>query len=76
MANNKRNGVCTAWYRDGSLMFVEEYELDRLRKGEYYKKGSFKPESLVLDGCGTATMYDAEGQFVRRLSYYNGTVID
>lgn len=72
LVNNKRNGVATAWYRDGSLMLIEEYNNDRLIKGEYYKKTDLTPVSDITDGSGIATLYDGEGHFIRRINYYHG----
>jgi antitoxin component YwqK of YwqJK toxin-antitoxin module len=37
MRENKKNGFSHAWYKDKSLMFVEEYEDDILKEGTYYK---------------------------------------
>lgn len=72
MSNNKKNGHCTAWYRDGSLMMIEEYEQDRLTKGEYYTRGEKYPVSTIMDGKGTATLFDPEGSFIRKVDYLNG----
>lgn len=72
MVNNRRNGLATAWYKDGSLMLIEEYDHDRLRKGEYYKKGDTTPVSEIANGNGIATLYDSEGHFIRKINYYNG----
>lgn len=72
MANNAKNGVLTAWYRDGSLMLIEEYENNKLLKGDYFKKGEKLPISQVIQSKGTATIYDAEGHFVQKISYLNG----
>jgi antitoxin component YwqK of YwqJK toxin-antitoxin module len=72
MVNNRRNGMATAWYRDGSLMLIEEYDQDRLVKGEYYKKGDRIPVSEIMQSNGIATIFDAEGRFIRKISYYNG----
>lgn len=38
LSQNFKQGLFTAWYDDGSLMFLEEYEKDKLIKGEYLKK--------------------------------------
>lgn len=76
MADNQRNGLLTAWYRDGSFMLVEEYENNRLVKGEYFKRGERRPETKVTDGEGIATLYDADGHFLRRLSYFHGSPLD
>lgn len=72
MINNRRNGLATAWYRDGSLMLIEEYDRDRLIKGEYYKKGERIPISEIAAGNGIATLYDCEGHYLRRIDYHNG----
>ncbi|MDP1836451.1 MAG: toxin-antitoxin system YwqK family antitoxin [Chlamydiales bacterium] len=76
MADNRRNGVALAWYRDGSMMLMEEYDHNKLMKGEYYKRGERLPDSLIMDGNGVATLFDSDGQFLRRIEYYHGNVID
>ncbi|MEI8365377.1 MAG: hypothetical protein WCF65_03070 [Parachlamydiaceae bacterium] len=72
MSNNKRNGHSSAWFRDGSLMLIEEYDQDKLTKGEYYSKGEKHPISTINEGKGSATLFDAEGSFVRKVDYLNG----
>jgi antitoxin component YwqK of YwqJK toxin-antitoxin module len=72
MSNNAKNGLATAWYRDGNLMLIEEYDRDKLVRGEYYKRGNKAPATHVVAGKGTVTMFDAEGNFVRRIPYQNG----
>ena len=72
ISQNKKNGHCTAWYQNGFLMFVEEYENDKLLKGEYYKSGEKIPCSRVEKGKGIATLFDAEGNFVRKIFYKEG----
>lgn len=72
MSNNAKNGLSTAWYKDGSLMMIEEYEKDRLNKGEYYKRGEKIPISQVEAGKGIATLFDSEGHFLRKINYFNG----
>lgn len=72
MANNKKNGVSTIWYRDGNLMMIEEYEQDKLVRGDYFKKGEKIPTSQVIQGKGTATIFDANGHFVQKIAYANG----
>lgn len=76
MANNTRNGLSTAWYRDGSVMLMEEYDHDKLVKGEYYKRGERRPESRITDGSGIATLYDAEGNLIQKVHYYHGHILD
>lgn len=72
MANNAKNGVLTAWYRDGNLMIIEEYDNDKLVRGDYFKKEERVPVSQVIDGKGVATIFDADGHFVQKISYLNG----
>jgi len=72
MSTNQKNGLATAWYRDGSLMMIEEYDHDKLTKGEYYKRGEKIPMSEVSSGKGNVTLFDAEGNFLRKITYFNG----
>lgn len=72
MSDNKKNGHSTAFYKDGSLMMIEEYDHDKLVKGEYFEKGERSPVSEVSNGKGVATLYDAEGTFLRKVNYNNG----
>ena len=72
MSGNTRNGVSTAWYRDGQLMMIEEYESDKLKKGDYYRKGHKQPLSQVINGEGTVTLFDSEGNYLRKIPYVNG----
>jgi antitoxin component YwqK of YwqJK toxin-antitoxin module len=65
-----------AWYRDGSLMLIEEYESDVLIKGSYYKKGDTDTISSIENGQGFATLYDSEGKFLKKISYLKGRPID
>lgn len=72
MSNNAKNGVLTAWYRDGSLMMIEEYEQDKLIRGDYFKKGEKFPVSQIQEGKGIAMVYDSEGIFVQKVTYERG----
>lgn len=72
MSNNKKNGHSTIWYDDGSLMMIEEYNIDKLVKGEYYVKGERISVSDVIDGKGTATIFAPDGTFQRKVVYLNG----
>ncbi len=76
ISNNVKNGVATAWYRDGQLMLIEEYDHNKLIRGEYYKRGDKIPVSLIVNGKGVATLFDAEGNFVRRINYHNSVPVD
>lgn len=69
---NKKQGVCFAWYKNGDLMLVEEYEMDLLLKGSYYKKGDKKIVSKIESGKGTASLYTSDGIFLRKVSYEKG----
>ena len=72
MSNNTKNGILTAWYRDGQLMLIEEYDHNKLVKGEYYRKGDRNPISMVNEGKGIVTMFDQEGNFVKKITYEQG----
>ena len=72
MANNAKHGVLTAWYRDGNLMMIEEYNNEKLVRGDYLKKGEKVPVSQVIEGKGTVSIFDAEGYFVQKIVYVNG----
>lgn len=76
MAHNKKHGVLLAWYEDGNLMIVEEYENDTLINGKYLKKGEDLPVSRVVEGTGYATLFDKEGNFIRKIEYRKGNPID
>ncbi len=70
---NKKNGSACGWYSDGSVMFIEEYEKDLLDKGTYYKQHQKSPASKVVEGSGTASIYDGKtGAFIRKVQYLNG----
>lgn len=70
--NNKKNGVLMAWYKGGSLMMIEEYEKDKLVKGEYYKESEQSPITRITEGNGIAMFYDPDGNFLNRIIYKNG----
>lgn len=76
MLHNMKNGVSIAWYRDGSLMLVEEYENDTLVSGKYLKKGEEEPISRIVNGTGIATLYDSEGDFIKKVEYRGGKPTD
>jgi antitoxin component YwqK of YwqJK toxin-antitoxin module len=76
MLRNKKQGTLIAWYEDGALMMVEEYENDTLLKGKYFKRGDENPISRVIDGKGIATIYDKDGEFVRKIDYEKGWPAD
>jgi len=72
MSRNKKHGLSTAWYRDGNLMLLEEYDHDKLVKGEYYRKGEKFPISIVKEGKGISTLFNPEGGFANKVKYNDG----
>lgn len=74
--HNKKTGPALAWYRDGSLMLVEEYEDDHLMKGQYYKKNAIDSISAIANGTGVATLFDENGIFLRKVTYNKGDPVD
>ena len=75
MYQNKKNGPFLAWYESGDLMLQEEYEADLLMEGSYYKKGDHKTVSRIKNGKGTASIYNAEGYFLKKIPYEKGVPI-
>jgi antitoxin component YwqK of YwqJK toxin-antitoxin module len=72
VTSNKKHGMSFAWYKDGSLMLSEEYENDKVTKASYYKKGEKTPVSKIDSGKGTATLFDADGKFLKKIAYEKG----
>lgn len=72
MNNNKKHGLSTIWYDDGSLMIIEEYNQNKLFKGEYFPKGEKISISEVYEGQGIATIFAPDGTFQRKVAYLNG----
>lgn len=73
---NKLSGTACSWYQDGSLMLLEEYENNRLLRGQYYRKKTSSPVSTITNGNGTATLYDGEGIFLQKVTYVKGYPTD
>ncbi|MCH9811960.1 hypothetical protein K0U07_04250 [bacterium] len=73
MCDHKKEGASLCWYEDSSLMMIEEYAQDKLVNGKYLRKGDVSPISRVIDGMGTAHIYDKNGILLRKVSYYNGS---
>ena len=73
ISSNTKNGVCTAWYQDGNLMLIEEYDKDKLIRGDYFKKAEKLPVSQVIQGKGIATLFDSQGHFIQKVTYNNGS---
>jgi antitoxin component YwqK of YwqJK toxin-antitoxin module len=72
VSGNKRHGLAFAWFKDGDLMLMEEYDQDLLVKGSYFKKWDRTPTSRVENGKGIATLHDADGHFLRKIPYDKG----
>lgn len=75
MSKNKKQGITSAWYLNGSLMYIEEYDQNFLKRGTYFKKDEYNPISKVSDGMGMATLFDSEGNLLRKISYEGGLPI-
>jgi antitoxin component YwqK of YwqJK toxin-antitoxin module len=76
LAQNKRNGIASGWFRDGSLMLMEEYENGKLVKGDYYRRGETNPVSRIDQGKGIATLFDGDGHLLRRINYRSGIPVE
>ena len=72
MTGNKKHGLSFAYYQTGDLMLMEEYENNHLVKGSYYKKGENTPISIIEKGEGIATLYNAQGHFLKKITYERG----
>ena len=72
MSGNKKHGLSFAYYRNGDLMMMEEYENDKLVKGTYFKKGDKRPVSEIAQGDGIATLYNDDGHFMKKVTYERG----
>lgn len=76
MSRNKKNGMHFAWYENGDLMFMEEYDKDLLTKGTYFERGASDPISKIHEGSGIATIFEKEGTFVRKVVYKKGLPVE
>ncbi|MDF2549335.1 MAG: conserved putative secreted protein [Chlamydiales bacterium] len=76
MADNNKHGVLTAWYIDGSLMMIEEYDQGKLVRGEYLRFKDGTAVSRVSKGEGTATLFDPKGNLIRKVSYKDGYPVE
>lgn len=72
MSNNKKHGLSTVWYEDNDLMMIEEYDQGNLIRGDYFRKGDKIPVSQIIQGKGLATLFDAQGRFVQKITYLQG----
>lgn len=69
---NKKHGVSLAWYKNGDVMLMEEYDQDKLIKASYFKKADKKPVSKIENGKGIATLYSPDGSFIKKVAYEKG----
>lgn len=76
LSKNKKQGLFTAWYKNGDIMLIEEYDNDNIVSGRYFKKGEMSPISTIEKGTGIATLYDQEGMFGTKITYENGIPIN
>ncbi len=76
MSCNQKQGFLTAWYSNGSLMLVEEYDSDKLIKGDYYRLGEKAAISQIEKGKGIATLFNPEGTFSRKVHYQDGKPVE
>lgn len=76
MSRNKKNGMGFAWYLNGDIMLIEEYENDELVKGSYYQKGLKDPISAIKEGSGLAHLYEDDGTFIRKVHYKKGKAVE
>lgn len=76
MSLNKKQGISTAWYKDGSLMLIEEYDSNRLIKGKYFEKGNPNPISTLSKGTGLVTLFDSNGIFMKKIEYSGGRPVE
>lgn len=76
MSGNQKNGILTAWYRDGSVMLIEEYERNKLREGQYFMQEEKNPITEIHAGRGTATLFDSNGNFLRKVQYSSGKPVE
>lgn len=72
---NELEGISSAWYPHGGLMLLEEYEKGVLVTGRYYRMDDPTPCSTVINGSGTATIFDKEGHLLKKIPYEEGRVI-
>ncbi|NGX31475.1 MAG: hypothetical protein K940chlam8_00845 [Chlamydiae bacterium] len=71
MSHNQKYGLSVCYYESGAVMMVEEYVHDKLKDGEYYKKGQKTPFSKITNGKGLATLFDPRGSFDKEIIYEN-----
>ena len=58
------------------MTLYEEYEEDHLITGKYYKPQKTEPISSIANGNGLATLFDENGGFLRKVTYFKGKPVD
>ena len=76
MIHNVKHGQLIAWYRQGGVMMIEEYEQNKLKQGAYFHRGNQDKASEVIDGKGLATIFDADGFFLQKVRYEKGEIVN
>jgi antitoxin component YwqK of YwqJK toxin-antitoxin module len=69
---NKKHGTSVAWYENGDVMLIEDYDRDLLLTASYFKIKDPNPTSRIEQGRGIATLYTSHGIFLRKISYEKG----
>ncbi|PCI77191.1 hypothetical protein COB21_03395 [Candidatus Aerophobetes bacterium] len=75
MVDNKKQGLLTAYYEDGTLKIMETYDNDKLVHGKYMRKGEMDPTSVVENGSGKALFFDETGKQIQSVVYDKGKVL-
>jgi antitoxin component YwqK of YwqJK toxin-antitoxin module len=75
MVDNHKQGPSVVWYPNGEVLMVEEYERGDLVKGSYFSKGKKEPVSKVVGGTGVATIFNEQGQIVKKIKYDRGRIV-
>ncbi|MGR3973616.1 MAG: hypothetical protein QRY72_03490 [Candidatus Rhabdochlamydia sp.] len=70
--NHQKQGSSFAWFKEGSLMLMEEYDQDLLVTGSYYCPWLKDPVSTVEKGSGIVTLFDADGYMTHQIPYEKG----
>lgn len=76
MTGNKKQGFYSAYYPEGDLMLLEEYDQDKLVRGQYFKKGVPSCVSEVNRGFGEAFLFSPEGLLKKRILYEEGSPLE
>lgn len=71
-SQNRRHGLSTAWYENGALMLMEEYDQDLLIQGRYLSQREGCCVSEVREGQGLATLHDSQGAIQKQIRYEEG----